>query len=129
LYNKKYMTQQITKNTLKYTVDASGKVLGRLASEIASMLLGKNTTIGAKHIVLDTQVEVINAAMIKVTGDKMKVSVHKRYSGYPSGLKLPNLTEVAAKKGYSELVRHAVEGMLPKNKLQKLRMQNLTIND
>ena len=119
----------ITKNTQKYTVDAAGKSLGRLATEIASLLLGKNTTIAARNTVADTEIEVVNAAQIKVTGDKMKTSVHKRYSGYPSGLRLPTLREVAAKKGYKELVRHAVEGMLPKNKLQKLRMQNLNIND
>jgi large subunit ribosomal protein L13 len=118
-----------TNKTVNVVVDATGKALGRLATEVASLLLGKNTTIAAKNTVLETSVEVINAAKIKVSGNKMKTSVHKRYSGYPSGLRLPTLSEVAAKKGYRELVRHAVEGMLPKNKLQKLRMQNLNIND
>jgi large subunit ribosomal protein L13 len=118
-----------TKNTQKYTVDATGKSLGRLATEIASLLLGKNTTIAARNAVLDAEIEVVNASKVRISGDKFKTSVHKRYTGFPSGLRLPTLSEVAAKKGYKELVRHAVEGMLPKNKLQKLRMQNLNIND
>jgi large subunit ribosomal protein L13 len=105
------------------------RFLGRIASEIAAILLGKNTTSRAKNSVHEVEVNVTNAAQIKVTGKKMRTSVHKRYSGYPSGLKLPTLREVAEKKGYSELLRHAVEGMLPKNKLQNERMKNLTITD
>lgn len=111
------------------TIDAAGKVLGRLASEIAAHLLGKNTTSRAKNAVHSIRVTVSNASKIKVSGDKLKTSVHKRYSGHPSGLKLPTLEQVATKKGYGELLRHAVEGMLPKNKLQNERMKNLTIND
>jgi large subunit ribosomal protein L13 len=112
-----------------HTIDASGKVLGRIASEIAAILLGKNNASRAKNSVHEVKVNVTNAAQIKVTGKKMRTSVHKRYSGYPSGLKLPTLKEVAEKKGHSELLRHAVEGMLPKNKLQNERMKNLTITD
>jgi large subunit ribosomal protein L13 len=112
-----------------YNIDASGKVLGRLASEIAAILLGKNTTSRAKNMVEKVMIHVSNASGIKVTGRKMKTSVHKRYSGYPSGLRLPTLNEVAAKKGYKELISHAVSGMLPKNKLQTERMKNLVIND
>lgn len=111
------------------TIDATGKVLGRLASEVAVHLLGKNTTARAKNAVYNVKISVINASKIKVSGDKMKTSVHKRYSGYPSGLRLPTLEQVAAKKGSSELIRHAVEGMLPKNKLQNERMKNLTISE
>lgn len=112
-----------------FTIDATGKVLGRLASEVAAILLGKNTTSRAKNAVEKVKVVVSNAANIKVSGDKMKTSVHKRYSGYPSGLRLPTLEQVTDKKGYAELIRHAVEGMLPKNKLQNERMKNLTITD
>jgi large subunit ribosomal protein L13 len=112
-----------------YNIDAAGKVLGRLASEIAAILLGKNTTDRAKNAVEKVLINVNNAAGIKVSGNKMKTSVHKRYTGFPSGLRLPTLVEVAAKKGYKELIRHAVEGMLPKNKLQGERMKNLIIND
>ena len=59
----------------------------------------------------------------------MKESVHKRYSGYPGGLTQESLTHVVAKKGHAELIKHAVEGMLPKNKLQKIRMKLLTISE
>jgi large subunit ribosomal protein L13 len=115
--------------TIKYTIDATGKALGRVSTEIASIILGKNTTTAARNSVVDADIEVVNASKIKISGDKFKTSVHKRYTGFPSGLRLPTLTEIASKKGYKELVRHAVEGMLPKNKLQKLRMQKLNIKD
>lgn len=117
------------KETNTITIDATGQVLGRLASNVAAHLLGKNSTSRAKNTVHNIKVTVTNASKIKVTGNKMKTSVHKRYSGYPSGLRLPTLEQVAAKKGSSELVRHAVEGMLPKNKLQNERMKNLIITE
>jgi large subunit ribosomal protein L13 len=116
-------------DTQNYNIDASGQTLGRLSTKIASILLGKNTTNSLKHNVVDCKINVSNASLIKVTGNKMKTSVHKRYSGYPSGLRLPTLSEVSAKKGYAELIRHAVEGMLPKNKLQNERMKNLIITE
>lgn len=119
----------MTKETQIYTLDAEGQTLGRLSTQVAALLLGKNTTTLEKNRVQNCRVEVKNASKIKVTGDKMNTSVHKRYSGYPSGLRLPSIKEVAEKKGFSELIRHAVEGMLPKNKLQNLRMKNLTINE
>lgn len=114
-----------TNTTNNTVIDATGKSLGRLATEIAKVLLAKNSTSFAKNMAAKVTVEVTNASKVKVTGDKMNSKVHKRYSGYPSGLKLPNWKEVAAKKGYGELIRHAVEGMMPKNSLQKARMKNL----
>lgn len=114
---------------MKYTIDAQNKSLGRLASEIATLLLGKNTTDFAKNVVADVEVTVINASQVKVTGNKMKESVHKSYSGYPSGLKEMPLSYVSAKKGFGEIIKHAVKGMLPKNKLQDPRMKNLTVNE
>jgi large subunit ribosomal protein L13 len=112
---------------MKYTIDASHQSLGRMASKIASILNGKEDVTFAKNIIADVQVEVINASKVKVTGSKMKESTHKRYSGKPGGLTIENYEAVVAKKGYAELIRHAVEGMLPKNKLQNERMKLLTI--
>jgi large subunit ribosomal protein L13 len=114
---------------MKYTIDAQNKTLGRLASEVAALLNGKSTTDFAKNIVSDVKVEVINASKIKVSGNKMKTVTHKRYSGFPGGLKQPTLAMVAAKKGYAELVTHAVNGMLPKNKLQDIRIKNLVVTE
>lgn len=114
---------------MKYTIDAQNKSLGRLASEVAALLLGKNSTSFAKNTVADVEITVVNASQVKVTGNKMKESVHKSYSGYPSGLKERPLSYVADKKGFGEIIKHAVKGMLPKNKLQDLRMKNLTVNE
>jgi large subunit ribosomal protein L13 len=114
---------------MKYTIDATNKPLGRVATEVAALLNGKNTTDFAKNIVTQVKVEVINASKIKVTGNKMKSVTHKRYSGFPGGLKTPSLQMVADKKGYRELVIHAVNGMLPKNKLQDVRMKNLVVTE
>jgi large subunit ribosomal protein L13 len=114
---------------MKYTVDATGKSLGRLASEVAALLNAKNSVEFVKNRVGDVTVSVVNASKVRVTGNKMKESVHKSYSGYPGGLKERPLEYIATKHGFSELVRHAVMGMLPKNKLQDLRMKNLTVQE
>lgn len=113
----------------KYTIDATNISLGRIATQVASILNGKNTIDFVKNKVTDVNVEVVNASKMKVTGNKMKDSVHKTYSGYPGGLRQLSLENVVAKKGYGELLRHAVLGMLPKNKLQDVRMKNLTISE
>jgi large subunit ribosomal protein L13 len=112
-----------------YTVDAAGKPLGRLASEVSALLLAKNSVHFVKNETANVKVLVTNASHIKVTGDKMNSKTHKFFSMYPDGLRTPNFNMVVAKFGYARLVEHAVEGMLPKNKLQKLRMQNLTITE
>lgn len=112
-----------------HTIDAEGRALGRVASEVAALLNAKNSVSFVKNRVADVTVKVINASKIKVTGNKMKESVHKSFSGYPSGLKEMPLTYVVEKKGYSELIKHAVKGMLPKNKLQDIRLKNLAIEE
>jgi large subunit ribosomal protein L13 len=114
---------------MNYTIDATGRALGRVASEVAAILNAKNSIHFVKNRVADVQVKVINASKVKVTGNKMKESVHKSYSGYPGGLKEMPLHYVVEKKGFSELIAHAVKGMLPKNKLQDIRMKNLVIEE
>jgi large subunit ribosomal protein L13 len=116
-------------NTTTYTIDASGKALGRVASEAAAILNAKNSVSFVKNRVIDVTVLVTNARLVKVTGNKMKESVHKSYSGYPGGLREMPLSYIVEKKGYSELIRHAVYGMLPKNKLQDIRIKNLVVKD
>lgn len=115
--------------TKEYTFDATGKSLGRLSSEVAAVLNAKNTTSFVKNVVADIKVKVVNASKIKLTGKKLKQSVHKTYSGHPGGQKVKNLEMVAERKGFKEIIRHAVEGMLPKNKLQDKRMKNLLIEE
>ena len=115
--------------TINHTIDGTDKPLGRLASEVAALLNAKDSVHFVKNRVADVTVTVVNASKVKITGNKMKESVHKSYSGYPGGLKEMPLNYVIAKKGYSELIVHAVRGMLPKNKLQDIRMKNLTISE
>ena len=114
---------------MKYTIDAKGMSLGRVASQIAALLNGKSLVSQAKNRVADVTVEVNNASGVKVTGLKMSKSVHKNFSGYPGGLKETPLNKVVEKHGFKALITHAVNGMLPKNKLQGERMKNLVIND
>ncbi len=113
----------------EYTIDASNKSLGRVASEIAAILNAKDNIAFVKNRVVDVLVTVKNASQVKVTGNKMNEIVHKSFSGYPSGLKERPLSYVAANKGFSEIIRHAVKGMLPKNKLQDVRMKNLVVEE
>jgi len=115
--------------TTNYTIDATDKALGRLASEVAALLNAKNSIDFVKNRVADVSVKVINASKVRVTGNKMKESVHKSFSGYPSGLKERPLAHVVENKGYGELIKHAVYGMLPKNKLQDIRIKNLAIEE
>ena len=114
---------------MKHTIDATGKSLGRLASEVAALLNGKNSVNFVKNRVLPVEILVQNAAKVRVTGDKMNELLHKRYSGFPGGLKELTLNKVVVRKGYAELIKHSVYGMLPKNKLQDIRMKNLTVTE
>jgi len=114
---------------MNHIIDATDKSLGRLATEVAALLNAKNSIHFVKNRVADVSVKVIHASKVKVTGNKMSESVHKSYSGFPGGLKEMPLSYVIEKKGHGELITHAVRGMLPKNKLQDLRMKNLTIEE
>ena len=115
--------------TKEYTIDATGKSLGRLSTEVAAILNGKNSVNFAKNVVADIKVKVVNAGKLKLTGSKLKQSTHKTYSGFPGGQRVRSLANVIERKGYGELVLHAVEGMLPKNKLQDKKMMNLSVEE
>lgn len=115
--------------TKEYIIDATNRPLGRVSTEVASILNAKNSTSFAKNIVAKVKVKVTNASKLKLTGNKLKSGIHKRYSGYPGGQTVTNFENVITKKGYSELIKHAVLGMLPKNKLQSERMKNLSIEE
>ncbi len=110
-----------------YTIDATGRAIGRVATEAALCLLGKRTPDFKKHLVKALNVKIINSGKLKISQKKMRDKVYKRYSGYPGGLKEKTLSLVIAKKGIAEALTHAVRGMLPKNKLQDRRMKNLVI--
>ncbi len=109
-----------------HVIDARGKILGQVASEAAQLLLGKHKPNFTFHLNNGDKVIITNASKIAVTGNKENAKVYSRYSGYPGGIKSETLKQLKARKP-DEVIRLAVKGMLPKNKLQKDRMSNLYI--
>ena len=114
---------------MKYTIDAKGRVPGRIATEVAVLLMGKNRTDFAKNTIPDVEVEVISAGAMALNNKKLTDKKYYHYSGFPGGLKGASMEQVVEKKGAKEVLRRAVYGMLPKNKLRPKMMLNLTIKD
>lgn len=110
----------------RHLVDAKGKVLGRLATKIAGLLIGKDKPYFIPYLDCGDFVVVINAKKVKVTGKKENQKTYTRYSGYPGGLKEETL-ERLRKRRPEEIIHHAVSGMLPKNKLRKKRLKRLHV--
>ena len=111
-----------------WTIDASSMPLGKLAVVIADKLMGKSKITYTPHIDNGDYVVVTNAKKLVVTGDKMIQKKYYRHSGYPGGLKELKLEEVIEKDA-SRVIREAVKGMLPKNKLAAERMKRLRVFD
>ena len=120
-----YMKQEEVKHDW-YLVDAKDKVLGRLATRIASMLKGKHKVQYTAHVDGGDGVVVVNCEKIRVTGNKLKEKMYKRYSGYPGGLKLESLESLLKRRPH-EVLKHAVKGMLPKNKLGRRMIKRLKV--
>lgn len=107
-------------------IDAKGQVLGRLASRIASMLLGKDKPTYKSNLCALIKIEVINISKIKLTGNKLRTKKYYYFSGYPGGLKVKKISEIMASNP-AQVLEKAVIQMLPKNKLRNERMKNLSI--
>ncbi len=112
-----------------YTIDASGRTLGRVASEAAHALLGKRSAHFVKNEVLPIEVVIENAKKLSISERRAKGKVYTRYTGFPGGLREASMHEMIQKKGIAEVVRKTVDGMIPRNKLRKERMKRLTIKD
>ena len=112
----------------EYVIDAKGQRLGRVATQAAAYLLGKNDTAFVKHTALPVSVTINNASALDISEKKLK-ETFQTFSGYPSGRKVETLAHLAGRRGHQEVLRRVIKGMLPKNKLQKIRLQNLIIND
>ncbi|OGW13687.1 MAG: 50S ribosomal protein L13 [Nitrospinae bacterium RIFCSPLOWO2_12_FULL_45_22] len=107
-------------------VDAEGKILGRLASEVAKILRGKHRPIYTPHVDTGDHVIIINASKVLLTGKKLKDKVYYRYSGYPGGLK--SVTAEKLMQTHPErLLQFAIKGMLPKNKLGRDMLKKIRI--
>ena len=109
-----------------YVVDAEGKTLGRLSSEIAKVLRGKHKPIYQPHVDCGDYVIVINAEKFEVTGNKMDQKLYWRHTGYIGGLKTRTLREQLSRRP-EEVIRHAVKGMLPKGVLGRAMFDKLHV--
>ena len=107
-------------------VDADGATLGRLATRIATLLRGKHRATFSTHIDTGDPVIVLNASKIKVTGRKLKAKQYVRHSGYPGGLRTESLERLLARRP-EEVIRRAVRGMLPQNRLGEQMMRKLHV--
>lgn len=116
--------KDITRNW--HLIDADGKILGRLATDIATKLMGKNKAIFVPYLDTGDFVVVTNAALVKVTGKKMLQKKYVRHSGYPGGLKVETLSKLLQRKP-QDVIKHAVSGMLPKTKLGKRIIKKLHV--
>jgi len=121
-----YPTKAKDINRSWHLVDAQSQALGRLASKIAKLLMGKDKTYFVRHLDCGDWVVVTNAAKIKVTGRKASQKTYYRHSGYPGGFKQITLEKQMALDP-TKIIRHAVSGMLPKNKLRKRMLTRLRI--
>ena len=120
---KTFMASSATVDRKWYVVDAEGMTLGRLASEVAKVLRGKNKPTFTPHVDTGDYVIVVNAEKIAVTGKKMDQKIYYSHSDYVGGLKSATLKEMLAKHP-ERVIEHAVKGMLPKGPLGRQIIQN-----
>ncbi|MBI2414930.1 50S ribosomal protein L13 [candidate division WWE3 bacterium] len=116
-------------NNLKvswHKVDVRGKVLGKVAAEITTLLMGKSKATFTRGVVCGDKVVVTNASKVAVTGKKEATKTYYRHSNYPGGLRAETVSEVRAKDP-RKLIQYAVKGMLPNNKTRKEFMANLYV--
>lgn len=114
--------------TTTYTIDATGKRLGKVATEAAVYLQGKNDPTFAKHTIADVAVVIENVSKLDIP-EKKEGEIYQSYSGYPSGRRTEPLIHLAKRLGYSEVVRRTIAGMLPNNKHKKRLLLKLTISE
>jgi large subunit ribosomal protein L13 len=123
---KSYMARPLEVERKWYVVDAEGKHLGRLATEIVRVLRGKNKPQYTPHVDVGDFVVVVNADRVAVTGRKAEQRVYRRHSGYPGGMKEISYEQMLARKP-TEVLRKAVYGMMPKTRLARKQFKKLKI--
>lgn len=112
----------------RHTIDATDKPLGRLATEVAQLLMGKSKPYFTRHLDCGDYVNLTSAKLIKITGNKLQKKSYTTYSGYPAGLKRTAMKDMM-KKNPKKIVYNAVVGMLPDNKLKKFWVNRLEISE
>jgi large subunit ribosomal protein L13 len=110
-------------------LNAENRTVGRVASEAASLIMGKKTPKFVKNANVGSAVKIVNASKIRISGTKAKNKIYKHYTGHPGGLKGESYAMLKERKGAEEILRLAVYGMLPGNRLRPSRMKMLTIEE
>jgi large subunit ribosomal protein L13 len=123
---KTYSTKASDIERQWHVLDASGKVLGKLATQAASLLMGKHKPIFSPNLDTGDFVVIINANKVRFSGNKAEQKLYYRHSGYPGGLKSASL-EKMLQTDPTRVIEHAVKGMLPPNRLRALRMKKLKV--
>jgi large subunit ribosomal protein L13 len=113
-------------NREQVVIDAEGKVLGKLAAEVAKTLMGKGKAIFSRHLDIGDYVTVVNAVKVRITGNKLQQKTYHRHSGYAGGFKTTTLAGMIKSKP-EFVIEHAVRGMLPQNKLGDAMIKKLTV--
>jgi len=121
-----YATKKSDIKTEWHLIDVEDKILGRVSTEIAGLLMGKNKVTFTSTMNVGDKIVVINSDKIAVTGKKLEDKLYHRHTGFPGGIKTLSLKQLLEKDS-TRVVRKAVSGMLPKNKLRKHRLANLYI--
>ena len=111
-----------------HTIDATDRTLGRVASEAAHALLGKRSVHFTKNQALPVKVTIENAGKLHLPARRTEGKIYLRYTGYPGGQREMTMADMITKKGIAEVLKKTIDGMIPRNKLRKPRMKNLTIN-
>ena len=123
---KTYVAKPSTRQRDWVLVDANGKTLGRLATQIADMLRGKRKPEYTPHVDTGDFVVVVNAEKVHVTGDKRQQKMYRHHSGYPGGLRTRSLNDMLERRP-EEVIRIAVKGMLPRNRLARQQLRKLKV--
>lgn len=110
-------------------IDAKNKKIGRVASEAAKALMGKDNPNYQAHELADVKVIIKNVSLSDVTDKKLDEKTYNSYSGYPGGLSTKKMKHIVGKKGFADIYEKAIYGMLPANRLRKQMMKNLTITE
>ena len=114
---------------MKYTIDAKGKKMGRIASEVAGLLMGKNTVDYARNRTVNAEVSIINCSKADIDSKKKDKKEYITFTGFRGGINTENLSHLIERKGVTEAFRRAVYRMLPANTLRKIMMKNLIITE
>ena len=114
---------------MEKVIDATDKTIGRVASEAAKILMGKDSPAYQPNVVADVVVTIENASKTRITEKKKDEKKYPKYSGFPGGLRFETLRKILTNKGYNEVYQKAVKGMLPSNRLRSPRLKNLQVKD